>query len=236
MNGSGNGGGPGGGDMQGDASPPPAGDMAAASDRPSGTRSDPPAGSNNNPATPEAGTAGLAASEASTTLTTINIGDAMPDFSLTKLDGRVVTRAKLVGKPSVLLFGSYTAPNFRDRASLLQQVAQRYGSRVNWLIIYTREMHPMGKDEPERNRDDHIAIAQHASDADRTAAARNARDQLQLTMDIAPEKLDDAVSRRLNGFPNAALLFDASGKLVARQQWADAFALERAIDRELKRK
>ena len=215
-------GGPGG--MNGEPSPPP-----------------PPAEkpqANNTKPSPEAGTAGLAASAstASTTTRPIVLGETMPAFELERLNGNAITNKSLAGKPAVIIFGSLSAPSFRDRAPMLAPLAKKYGSRARFLIVYTREQHPMGGNEPERNRDDKIIIATHTTAKDRVAAAKTARDQLGLTLDMATDSMDDALTRQLDGFPNGAAVFDADGKLVDHQKWVEPFAIERTLDRILQRK
>jgi Spy/CpxP family protein refolding chaperone len=226
-NGGGGGGGSNtGGGMNGDPPPPP----------PPG---DKPQASNSKPS-PEAGTAGLAASTpaSGTPATTrpVAIGDPMPAFELARLDTHAIATKSFAGRPAVLIFGSMSAPSFRDRAALLNQLAKKYSSRVRFLIVYTREQHPLGGDEPERNRDDKITIAAHATAKDRAAAARTAKDRLGLTIDIAMDSMDDALTTQLDGFPNGAAVFDADGKLVDHEKWVDPFALERSLDRVLGRK
>jgi Spy/CpxP family protein refolding chaperone len=215
----------GGGGMNGDPPPPP-----PPGDKPQ---------ANNSKPSPEAGTAGLAASAstpASPTTRPVAIGEPMPAFELSRLNGNEITNKSLAGKPAVIIFGSLSAPSFRDRAPMLGQLAKKYGSRTRFLIVYTREQHPIGSDEPERNRDDKITIAAHTTAKERAAAAKAARDQLDLTVDMAIDSMDDTLTRQLDGFPNGAAVFDADGKLADHQKWVEPFALERTLDRILQRK
>ena len=215
--------------MNGDPPPPPP-------EPPAG----PPAARNSTPH-PEAGTAGLAASAAPSPAATpttrpVAVGELMPEFDLVRTDGRHVTPKSFANRPAVFIFGSMTAPSFRDRADLLGQLAKKYGARVRFLIVYTREQHPMNGDEPERNRDDHIAIALHKTAADRAAAAADARTKLGLTLDVAPDTMGDTLTTALDGYPNGAAVFDADGRLTVLQKWVEPFALERALDGLLQRK
>jgi Spy/CpxP family protein refolding chaperone/peroxiredoxin len=163
----------------------------------------------------------------------VEIGDAVPAFSLNRLDGRVVTLDSLKGKPAVLLFGSYTSPSFRQRAVQFQELAQSFDMKVQFVVIYTAEAHPKGQWQVERNVQEEIEVESHADLDARFAAARIARDKLKLSSDVlpvAPDKMDDHVSAMLGGFPNGLAVIDKDGKLYARQRWADPFATQTHLE------
>ena len=162
------------------------------------------------------------------------VGDAAPDFSLTKLNGRPANLAQYAHKPLVLIFGSYTAPTFRQHAAAYDDLKKVGGFRCGLLIVYTREAYPAGVWEIDRNRDAGIRVPPHADAAARQAAAEKARDDLKLTLDIAPDDMDDTVTNLYGGFPNAAVAIDRDGKVALRQRWADPFGLKEKIEELLK--
>ena len=47
-------------------------------------------------------------------------------------------------RPLVLVFGSYTLPQFRGAAERLKAMGQRYGTPVPFLLVYIREAHADG--------------------------------------------------------------------------------------------
>ena len=161
----------------------------------------------------------------------IRIGDAMPDFELTRLNGATLTPRYFAGRPAVLVFGSLTSPTFRDRIGRIQALDKRLGSRANLVVIYTREMHPGTHDLPERNRAAEIAVNAHRSAEDRIAAVRQAKRRLGITLEIVPDAMDDVLTDTF-GTPNGAAIFDETGKLIAVQTWAEPFAIERAVRSE----
>lgn len=156
---------------------------------------------------------------------------ALPDFALNRIDGRPFTRESLKGLPTVMLFGSYSSPSFRDRLPEIAALADQFGRRVRFVVIYTAEAHPAGEWDVQRNRDDKIEMAQHATMDDRFAAARLVRDKLGVTMEVVPESMDAPLSTTLETFPNGLVVLDAQGNVVARQRNADAHRLRRELEK-----
>ncbi len=82
------------------------------------------------------------------------LNESAPDFSLREAgSGKQVTLHDFRGKsPVVLLFGSYTCPNFRSAAEPLKSMYLGYGARVPFLLVYIREAH--GTDNWQSTRND----------------------------------------------------------------------------------
>ena len=161
---------------------------------------------------------------------TIAIGDPMPAFTLTRLDGHVATEKLFRGRPAVFIFGSMSAPSFRDGMPRIAALSNLYGINVTFVCIYTREMYPADQDQPERNTDDKISVAAHKILEDRATDAKLAKQKLGIPFDVVPDSMDDKVSTLMGGFPNGAAIFDGSGKLVAHFHWAEPFAIRRTLD------
>ncbi len=161
------------------------------------------------------------------------IGSAAPAFELTKLDGKPVRLSSFQGRVGVIVFGSHSSPSFRQRAPELEALAKRYGSRAQFLIIYTKEAHPAGEWEVDRNKDTGISVEAHKDADARAAQAEKAGHALKLTIPLAPDAMDDAVSKAFDAFPNGAIVLSRNGTIVARQQWVDPSGLERRIEQAL---
>ena len=162
------------------------------------------------------------------------IGTPAPPFELTRLDGRVIRPSTFQGRVGVIVFGSYSSPSFRQRAPELEALAKQFGSRAQFLIVYTKEAHPAADWEVERNKDVGIAVEAHKDAAARAAQAEKAGHALKLTIPIAPDTMDDAVSAAFGTFPNGAVVLSRDGIIVARQQWVDPGGLEKRIEQALK--
>jgi peroxiredoxin len=164
----------------------------------------------------------------------LEVGAAAPDFNLRKLDNTAAELSGLKGKLVLVVFGSYTSPSFRQRADGLESLRREYGARITPLVIYTRENHPVGQWDVERNKDDGVAVEQPSDMDGRIAVAKKARAQLKLTVPIAIDTIDDATAKAYGGFTNAAFLIGRDGKIVARQKWFEPYAMRRMIDAALK--
>lgn len=160
----------------------------------------------------------------------VRVGQPAPDLALTRIDGKPTTLAAYKGKPTVLIFGSFSCPSFRDRLPLLEELKKQYKRDVNFVVIYTREAHPMGGWEVERNLDQEIKVAAHQTIGDRLTAARQMQTALDVTLDMAVDPFDDTASATFAGFPNGAAVLDRDGKIVLMQKWCDPWGIKAAID------
>ena len=162
------------------------------------------------------------------------IGTPAPAFELTRLDGKPVRPSSFAGRVGVIVFGSYSSPSFRQRAPDIEALAKQFGSRAQFLIVYTKEAHPAADWEVERNKDAGIAVEAHKDAAARAAQAEKTEHALNLSIPIAPDTMDDAVSTAFGTFPNGAVVLSRDGVIVARQQWVDPGGLAKRIEQALK--
>src|SRR3990167_9318736 len=68
----------------------------------------------------------------------LKVGEPAPDVALLALDGSGATslRARLMGKPLFIIFGSFTGPPFRRSVERLKAMHARYGAQADFLTIY----------------------------------------------------------------------------------------------------
>ncbi|HEY1629029.1 MAG TPA: deiodinase-like protein, partial [Tepidisphaeraceae bacterium] len=165
---------------------------------------------------------------------TLQIGQKAPDFSLQKLDGQSVQLSSFKGRFVLLVFGSYSSPIFREHAAALEQLRRQYAPRMNVILIYTRENYPVGQWDVERNKQDDVLIPEHTDMNARMAAAKLARDRLNLTMPIALDTMDNKTAADYDGLSNAAVLIGRDGSVLFFQKWFEPYALRAAIDESLK--
>jgi hypothetical protein len=158
------------------------------------------------------------------------VGVPVPSFSLADLEGRVVTLESLRGKPLVIEFGSLSCPMFRGKVDPFRELAETFGDRVHWVVIYTREAHAAGTPRVAMiNPVVGIEIAEHTTFAERVASALRLAEDLDLSRTLLVDDLDDSVTRAFGGFPNWGFLLDAEGNLVARQVWSDPAQIGRLL-------
>jgi thiol-disulfide isomerase/thioredoxin len=71
------------------------------------------------------------------------VGDSAPDFVLRDADGQAFHLAEHVReKPVVIEFGSLSCPYCAGQLDSMQELAEEYGERVQFLFVYTAEAHP----------------------------------------------------------------------------------------------
>lgn len=165
----------------------------------------------------------------------IEPGLKAPDFKLKKLDGSLMQLSSMSGRVIVLVFGSYSDPIFRGRAASIQRLHEDLGTRATVFLVYTKEAHPVGGWELEKNKEQNIFINQPLNFAGRQTAAKQCREALKLTLPILIDDIDNAWTSAYGGFPNGAVVINRDGTIAASQQWAEPTALRRAIDNAIAR-
>jgi Spy/CpxP family protein refolding chaperone len=163
----------------------------------------------------------------------VPVGSMAPTFALSTPGSVIVSSDKFQGRVLVLDFGSVTSPTFREHLEAMEKLSQKYTDRAVFLIVYTREVHPSGGWEVNRNQADGFTAPQPADYAARLAQAEKARRALNISLPMVVDKLDDEVTAEYGGFPNAAIVIGRDGKIAGRQQWADPSGLARLIDAAL---
>ena len=157
-------------------------------------------------------------------------GQAAPAFELTGVTGETVTLASLRGKPVVIEFGSYTCPVFRRQVEPLQTLQARFGDNVHWVLVYTKEAHPVDGNVAGINRREGIEVPQHVSFQTRLEVAKVCREKLNLKARVLVDGIENKVTDAYGGHPNRGFVIDADGKVVSRQNWIDADKTREALE------
>lgn len=157
-----------------------------------------------------------------------------PAFTIRNLDGKPVSLSKYRGKPTVILFGSFTSPTFRDKAPVFDTMKKDYRNKANFIIVYTREAYPNNEWEVQRNVDEQIRVGQHTTIEERTRLAKLTAEGMKIDMDVLVDEMDDGVAKAYDAMPNGCVILDAQGKIVRKQKWADAYGAKLAIDEALR--
>ena len=167
-----------------------------------------------------------------------DIGQPAPDFSLKQINGQTINLADSKHHFLVLVFASATAPAFRDHAADLNALHDKFGSRgVDFLVVYTKEQHPVGGWELQRNKDDNISIPLAKTIAERTTAARQFHDGLHLSVPVAVDSMDDHVSTEYGVNQTVpAFVIDREGNIAFHQSWLEPDTLSNAIEQTIQSK
>ena len=157
-------------------------------------------------------------------------GEAAPAFELIGVNGETVTLASLRGKPVVIEFGSYTCPVFRRQVEPLRTLQARFGDDVHWVLVYTKEAHPVDGDVARINDREGIEVQQHVSFEKRLEAAKLCRRKLNLKATVLVDGIENKVTESYGGHPNRGFVLDADGKVVSRQNWINADRTREALE------
>ena len=141
---------------------------------------------------------------------------AAPLFELPEpASGKKVRLADLEGRrPVVLVFGSYSCPNFRSAAGALTRMQQRYGSRVGFLLVYIREAHADGAWQSTRNTRDSVSITAEKTFAEKEEHATICSRKLHLRFPAVVDGMDAAVEKAYNAWPSRAFVVGKNGQIL----------------------
>jgi Spy/CpxP family protein refolding chaperone len=157
-------------------------------------------------------------------------GSPVPDVRIIELNGHAFTASKYKGHVLVLEFGSMSCPVFRQHAQEMETLKAAEGPRAFFMIVYTREAFPAGEKDVQRNKEEGISVPQATTLDDRKAEALEAQRELRITIPMAVDSMDDAVSNAYGTFPNGAVVIGKDGTIATRQQWTNPDTLRVAID------
>ncbi len=107
-------------------------------------------------------------------------GKPAPAFSL----GRVSLASYRGKSPVLLVFGSYSCPNFRAAAPALNTLYTRYNKRVPFLMVYIREAHSTADWQSTRNNRDGITDPARRHDGRKTKPRGSLRPQTQHSLSL----------------------------------------------------
>ena len=167
-------------------------------------------------------------------------GDTLPDLRVLNLDGSPVLLSSLVqGKPLVVRLGSYSCPVFRYRRFDMDKLQRRYGDRVDFVVIYTQEAHPVddsspyaeGEWDPWINRLTRVRVREPKTQSERLKRARWAQSVMAAKDRFVVDDQANNGWHTLGRAPSSAFLFDRTGTLVLRQVWIEPEELATALDR-----
>jgi tetratricopeptide (TPR) repeat protein len=139
-----------------------------------------------------------------------------PDFALPDaVTGKVTHLQDFLGKtPVVLVFGSYSCPNFRSSADALKSMHQSYGSRLPFLLIYIREAHGSDNWQSTRNTREGIALRSAGTLAEKQGNATTCSRSLHLSFPALVDGLDGSVETAYHAWPSRAFIIGADGRVL----------------------
>jgi len=139
-----------------------------------------------------------------------------PDFTLPDVaTGKKVSLSQFRGKsPVVLIFGSYTCPNFRASADALKKLQAKYGARAPFLLVYIREAHADGDWQSTRNEREGIALPQAHLISEKQDHAVMCSRALHLPFQALLDGMDNKVEKAYDAWPSRAFVIGKEGLVL----------------------
>jgi len=139
-----------------------------------------------------------------------------PDFELADAAGRNGVRlSDFRGKsPIVLVFGSYTCPNFRASADALNALYRRYDSQARFFLVYIREAHAEGDWQSTRNEREGLALEPAETMDEKESHAAMCSLKLHLAFPALVDKMDGAVESAYAAWPSRAFVIGTDGRIL----------------------
>ena len=144
-----------------------------------------------------------------------SINALAPDFDLPEVGmKRQVRLSDFRGKtPVVLVFGSYSCPNFRASADALNALFQHYGRQTPFFLVYIREAHSAGDWQSTRNVREGIAVSPALTMEDKEDHAVMCTRKLHLKFPALVDSMDGSVEAAYAAWPSRAFVIGADGRV-----------------------
>ncbi len=173
------------------------------------------------------------------------VGEQLPALGLRTLKGEPQKLSDAWNSgPALVVTSSFTCPKSRSRWSQLAELAGKYENKLNVVVVYVIEAHPVGsvcpykgvEDITPENQRDGILRKQPKTLEDRLELASDFKRYLRIATSIYVDPIDNRAWKGFGAAPNIAFLVDRTGKVSARQGWFDGPTLEQSIEALLNKK
>jgi tetratricopeptide (TPR) repeat protein len=139
-----------------------------------------------------------------------------PDFALPEVgSGKIVALRNYKGKtPVVLVFGSYSCPNFRAASAALEDLYTKYGRHIPFLLVYIREAHTGQSWESGRNTREGVKMEEARTLAEKKGHAMMCSRNLHLRFPAVVDGMNGAVEKAYAAWPSRAVVVGINGKML----------------------
>ena len=143
------------------------------------------------------------------------VGALAPDFDLPEVGAGVSTRLSDFRRksPVVLVFGSYSCPNFRSSAQALNALFERYGRQARFFLVYIREAHAEGDWQSTRNIREGVAVTPASTMEDKEGHAAMCTRELHLKFHALVDDTKGGVEASYAAWPSRAFVIGADGRV-----------------------
>jgi tetratricopeptide (TPR) repeat protein len=160
-------------------------------------------------------------------------GTPAPQLVLAKSEGGGTLRIPERGKPTVLVFGSYTCPNFRKASPVLNELSRKLAGRVSFLQVYIREAHAEDQWQSTINEREHVDLAPASTMEQKHDYAIMCQRKLHLRFPAVVDGLDNGAEKAYAAWPSRVYVIGRDGRVryssALIEEEFDRAALEKAI-------
>ncbi|MCB1231563.1 MAG: redoxin domain-containing protein [Verrucomicrobiae bacterium] len=143
------------------------------------------------------------------------VGEMAPGLTVTDaLSGKPISLGELNReKPVVLFFLSYSCSLSHDSIPPMKDLADRFGKKANFVLIYIREAHPLGGFHCQPGAEKFMIQSPNTLE-ERSAAALRFAKESQLPFPVLVDSMDDAAAVRWAAWPVRLFVVDQQGKVI----------------------
>ncbi|HZQ54702.1 MAG TPA: tetratricopeptide repeat protein [Bryobacteraceae bacterium] len=144
------------------------------------------------------------------------VKDLAPDFELPDANtGQKVRLSAFRGRSAVvLIFGSYSCPNFRGSAETLKALQRRFGRQIPFLLVYIREAHASNQWQSTRNERENVALSPAATLGQKRDYAQMCSRKLHLDFPAVVDGMDGAVESAYQAWPSRVFVIGKDGWIL----------------------
>lgn len=143
-------------------------------------------------------------------------GQAAPEFNATRMGtaARVSLGELRNDGPVLLVFGSYTCPNFRSAADTLNKLYPEYKNQIPFYLIYIREAHSTKDWASTRNQREGVVLGPAADMGERQDHATMCIRKLHIEFPTLLDGMEGSAEKAYAAWPSKAYVVDKRGKIL----------------------
>lgn len=152
-----------------------------------------------------------------TNQTGLQVGNKLPDITLTDTSGKAVKLNSLLGQTLVLETGSITCPLYVGKIKSMNALAAKHQD-VNFAVIYIREAHPGNK------------ISAHGNADNKAQNAKTLKNKEPENRTVLVDTLNGKLHEKLGLLPNMAYVINKTGTILYRADWNIPDRIDAVLD------
>ena len=98
----------------------------------------------------------------------------------------------------------------------MNRVYRRFRDRVQFVVVYIKEIHPTDGWQVKENEKDAVLFRQHRSMEERVQVGEACMVKMALEMPAVVDEMDDAVTKNYAAMPERLFLIGSDGKVAYR--------------------